>query len=524
MVALKPLSTPVLEDEERSWSPEERREELLTLTESEKDFLRDSGRSSLYILSKGILGYPDITPLAHLEFCDRVVNQPKKRRLWLLPRAHLKSTIKTVADSMRVVLREPEYVRILIASETATQAQKFLSEIKQHWEKNELLRDLYPDLIPERLNGPGSDWSQARATLKRQSGWKDPHWQAIGVGGAVTGAHYSHIVCDDLIGLDAYRSGARMAEAKEWNDSIEPLLINQNKDFIDWVGTRWSPNDLYSHVMDFYGDSLAVYTRSAIENGEIIFPELHSWEEYTRLQTKNPALWFAQYENNPVTGGPVDIPYDALMPYYLTPDGQEAVTKFDDGSETRHKVRDMDRVITVDPNSGSPIAPDMAAIMCHGITENDETFCLEAWSDRANPHDFVQRILEMARRWKPRVVGIEKAGQQNTLFYFEKLCREEGFHVQVQALEPRGRNKEDRIRYYMQPVVASGRYFMLPSQSTLRQQIKDFPHNLLVDELDAAAYAFELLRKPLKHVGNRAQQKNRLLRMIMHTRNSRTGY
>jgi len=523
MAVLEALSTPVQEDLERTWSPEERREELLALADEDKDFLRASGKSSLYILSKGILGYPDITPGAHLEFCDRIVNQKKKRRLWLLPRAHLKSTIKTVADSLRIVLRDPEYVRILIASETATQAQKFLSEIKQHWEKNELLQALYPEMIPPKFSGPGSDWSQARATLNRKSGWKDPHFQAIGVGGAVTGAHYSHIVCDDLIGLDAYRSGARMAEAKEWNDSIEPLLINQNRDFIDWVGTRWSPNDLYSHIMEFYGADIAVYTRSAIENGEIIFPELHSWEEYTRLQTKNPALWFAQYENNPVTGGPVDIPYDALMPYYLTPDSQEAVTTFEDGSEKRQRISDMDRVITVDPNSGSPLAPDMAAIMCHGMTADDETFCLEAWSDRANPHDFVQRILQMARRWKPRVVGIEKAGQQNTLFYFEKLCREEGFHVRVEPLEPKGRNKEDRIRYYMQPVVASGRYFILPSQTTLRQQIKDFPHNLLIDELDAAAYAFELLRKPLREKKDQ-RQRNRLLRMIMHTRNPRTGY
>jgi hypothetical protein len=522
MVALEALSTPVEEDEVGGWSPEERDEELASLTKEEQEFLHDSAKSSLYILTKGVLGYPDLNPTVHLDFCSRIKAEQKKRRLWLLPRAHLKSTIKTVAHPIQLVLNDPEYVRLLIGSETATQAQKFLSEIKGHWEKNNLLRSLFPEMVPARITGPGSDWSQARATLNRDSGHREPHWQAVGVGGAITGGHFSHIVCDDLIGLEAYRSAAKMAEAKAWNDAIEPFLINQNRDYIDWVGTRWAPNDLYEHIMEFYESSIAVYTRSAIESGEIIFPELHSWEEYQRLQTKNPALWFAQYENNPISGGPVDLPYDALLPYYLTPDLQECVVRNSDGSDSRYPVSSLDRVITVDPNSGSPVAPDMAAITVHGKAQSEEVFCLESWSARENPDTFVRKILELSRKWKPRMVGIEKAGQQNTQFYFEKLCREEGYSVQVVPLEPRGRNKEERIRFSMQPMIASGKYFLLPSQNVLRQQIKDFPNNLIIDELDAAAYAQEILRTPPKP--SRTTKRNRLLRMVMHTRNARTGY
>jgi phage terminase large subunit-like protein len=509
-------------DLESNWSAEERAEEFASLSDSDREYLRDASKSSLYILSKAVLGYPDINPRTHMEFCSAITAQEKKRRLWLLPRAHLKSTIKTVAHPIQLVINEPEYTRALISSETATQAQKFLAEITGHWEKNVLLRGLFPELIPARLTGPGSDWSQARATLNRDAVHKEPHWQAIGVGGAVTGAHFSHIICDDLIGLDAYRSGARMAATKAWSDSIEPLLINQHRDFIDWVGTRWAKNDLYEHIMEFYGNDIAVFTRSAIEQGEIIFPELHSWEEYQRLQTKNPALWFAQYENNPISGGAIDIPYDALRSYYLTPDSQECCFDSPDGSTEYRRVAEMDRVMTVDPNSGSLLAPDMAAIICSGLTPKDENFVLDAWSDRVNPDDFVRTILRLARKWRPRVVGIEKAGQQNTQFYFEKLCREEGFSVQVVPLEPKGRDKTERIRYYTQPRVASGRVFLLPSQSVLRQQMKDFPNNLIVDELDAYAYTGELHRQP--RPASAQEKGRRFLRRIMHTRNPRTGY
>jgi hypothetical protein len=510
------------ENETSTWNERERKEELASLSSEDIEFLRDAATNSLYILSKGILGYPDVNPGVHKDFCEAISRSEKKRRLWLMPRAHLKSTIKTIAHPIQLVLQDPEYTRVLINSETATQAQKFLSEIKHHWEKNELLRALFPELVPERLTGPGSDWSQARATLRREAVHREAHWQAIGVGGAITGGHFSHINNDDLIGLEAYRSPAKMQMTKDWNDTIEPLLINQHRDFIDWVGTRWGPNDLYQHVMTFYGDDISVYTRSAIENGEIIFPELHTWEEYERLQTQNPALWFSQYENNPIAGGAQDLAFDAIQPYYLTPDYQEVVKKLPDGSEERWQVSQLDRVITVDPNSGSPVAPDMAAIMVVAQAPNEDIFTLENWSDRSNPDQFVKKIFSLARKWRPRLVGIEKAGQQNTLFYFEKLCREEQFHVRTVPLEPKGRDKEERIRYYTQPTIASGKLHMLPSQTILRQQIKDFPNNLLVDELDAFAYAFELLVKPSK--AESRLRSHGVLRRLLHTRNHRTGY
>lgn len=513
---------PVVEDGIGTWSEQERQEELATLTESDKEFLRDAAKSSLYILSKGILGYEDLNPQAHKEFCEQINEVPSKRRLWLMPRAHLKSTIKTIAHPIQLVIQDPEYTRILIASETATQAQKFLAEIKRQWENNALLNDLFPALLPKRRSGTGADWSQARASLNREAAHRESHWTTVGVGGAITGGHFSHIINDDLIGLEAYRSPAKMAETREWNDTIEPFLINQNRDFIDWVGTRWAPNDLYEHIMQFYGGSLAVYTRCAIENGEIIFPELHSWEEYERLQTKNPVLWYAQYENNPVSGGPTDLAYDALLPYFLSPDGQEAVITNQDGSQKRWNTRDLDRIVLVDPNSGSPIAPDMAAIVVLGQSPDEEVFTLETWSDRSNPTALVDKAFDITRRWRPRLVGIEKAGQQNTQHYFEKKCLDESFGVTVVPLEPRGRDKEERIRYLMQPVIASGRLFLLPSQTVLRQQIKDFPNNILVDELDACAYGMEHLIKPRRLEDGR--RKNRVLRLIMQTRNLRTGY
>jgi hypothetical protein len=44
----------------------------------------------------------------------------------------------------------------------------------------------------------------------------------IGVGGAITGFHFTRIKGDDLIGIEAARSPAKMKEAIDWTDNIEP--------------------------------------------------------------------------------------------------------------------------------------------------------------------------------------------------------------------------------------------------------------------------------------------------------------
>lgn len=526
---MSPLAATLREplSESKTWSPDERREELQSLTSSDLEFLRDSAKNSLYILAKGILGYPDINPETHMEVCQWLVSQEKKRRLLLMPRAHLKSTISTISDSIRIVLENPEEASVLIASETATQAQKFLSEIKKHWMQNELLKALFPELVPERFTGPGTDWSQGRASLRREvSVSRQSHWETIGVGGAPTGNHYTRIKPDDLIGIEASRSAAEMQRAKDWNNGIEPLLTNQHKDIIDWTGTRWARNDLYEHIMDFYGGDIAVYTRSAIENGQIIFPQLHTWEEYTRLQNKNPALWYAQYENNPLEGGPRDLPIDGIRSYSITPDNQEVVIDLPDGNKKRWHVSDLDRVTTVDPNSGSPVAPDLAAIAVCGLSPDDELFALEMWSDRQSPDGFVDKLYQLSRKWKPRVVGIEKAGQQNTEFYFRKLCKENSYFVHIEPLKPQGRgDKAERVRFLIQPPMASGKIFLLPTQSILRQQMNEFPNSLYWDELDAFAYSMDLLRRPYqKNSEDGLRRRNQVLRLVMQTRNPRTGY
>lgn len=505
---------------------EEAVEEVSALPQSDIDELKEKCRTDLYFLALGVLGQgvseedQAISIGVHGQFCRLLEGEPKKRRLLLMPRGHLKSTIGTVADSVRLALADPNNARILIASETVTLAEKFLLEIKGHFEKNALLRSLFPELIPRRFSGPGVQWSSTMASINRTTGHREATWSAVGVGGSIIGSHFTRIKCDDLIGYEAMKSPAKMQDARNWVGYIEPLLTNVRQDSIDFIGTRWSRNDLYSYVMNYYGDALRVYTRSAIEDGAIILPQKYSWENYQRIQAENPALWFAQFVNNPIEHGQSDLAWGSVRRFKFSVDGEHVI--LDNGK--RWHLGQLDIVLTADPNSGSLTAPDAAAISVQGMSPDDELIQLDSWGGRVDPTAFVDLIFEKALRWKVRAAGIEKAGQQNTAHYLKRKCRESSQYINVVDLEPKGRKKDDRIRFNLGPIIKSGSYFILPSQTALAKQGADFPDTELWDELDAAAYGPDILRKPDRFDKPAKKRRDDIMKKLLERRSVRTGY
>lgn len=493
-------------------------EEVSAMSESDRKELAVLASNDLYIMAKGVLGYKDINEETHGRYIRFIQSHPKKRRLGLMPRAHLKTTIE-VADCVRLPTLNVDHVRILIAAETATLSKKILDETTNHWESNGLLRSLYPAIAPTKFSGPGITWSSDMATLPRNSPHKDPTWQAIGVGGAVIGGHFTRIKADDLIGYEAARSRAKMEATISWNNNIESLLVDQHEDIIDWTGTRWGVNDLYHHIMEAYGTDLAVFSREAIENGKIIFPQLHTMEEYERIQRISPEVWFAQYCNNPKAAGKRDLPHEMIRTFRFSLDGNFVETAEGD----RWAIEQLDRVILCDPNSGQQTAPDEAAIVVTGTSPSNQVFTLDAWSGRPTVSGFVNMIVDKTARWRPRAIGIEQAGQQATLQLFEEKRDKVSFYLPMpEPLKHKNTEKEYRIRSRIEPLLRSGRLYLLPTQQQLRDQIADFPESLLFDQVDALAYGPDLWRKPLNK--STIQKTVRNMKMILSRRHSRTGY
>lgn len=513
---------------------------------SMKEKLRARAKKDRYFLARGVLGYEDVNPYTHGPLCRALDDRSKRRRMYLMHRGSLKTTVATISDSIGDALEDPDHTRILILNEVEQNAIGFLSEIKGQFEYNDLLRELFSELLPAKFGGPGSRWSTNQACLNRSTSYKEWTWSAAGVGSAKTGNHYTKIKCDDLIGFDARESAAAMRYAIAYAKSMEPLLIDMDENFIDFVGTRWAIHDLYRAMLDAYGSDMAYFAREDIERvpdlpehvlrdagfkfndpeeviGKMlpIFPKKFSLKMLHRLSVIDPILYFSQYKNNPIADGIKD--FDATMLRWFDFDSVGNIVYRDDRGFIQRWTRDqLDVVMIADPNSGELTAKDFPAIGVVAISPKDQLFAFDMWSRRCGPDVFVDTIFDMWQRWQPRVLGIEKAGQQTTAFYFKKKAKELGVYIHVENVTPRNRHKPERIRKALQPTINQGRMYVRKSQTTLRHQIQYHPDLDNDDEIDCVAYSTELLRTPQSR--REQEEEDEAVAKVLRHRSKLTGY
>lgn len=207
-----------------------------------------------------------------------------------------------------------------------------------------------------------------------------------------------------------------------------------------------------------------------------------------------PDVWAYDYMNNPLGKGGVDWGRGLLRNYALTSDNRLFFEDHVTGKPAAWHLSELDIIITVDPNAGKANSPDKAAIIVHGCSPREQIFVLETWSGRPSPDGLIDQVWDMAHKWRPRVIGIEDAGQQNTIYYFEKKMHREGLFYVIKPLHHKNQEKEVRIRTALDTPLKSRRVYVLASQMGLIGQIQLFPqlaqHNW--DEIDAFSWGPEL--------------------------------
>jgi hypothetical protein len=235
--------------------------------------------------------------------------------LILLPRSHFKTTICTIGDSIQLALPDDTGklpypynlgpgIRVALFHDSAKSAQEFLGEIGNHFFGNPRLLALFPEVTPKK----GDRDNVSQLDLPRTGVyWKEPTFEALGVGSKSQGRHYNVLKPDDFYGTEARDSEAVHKSTIRWVSALESLLITPKTDKIDFAGTRYKFDDGYQHLMKVYGTDMKYYIRSVWEkdkNGELqtIFPERFSLESLRRLQESDADNFYSNYLNNPGEG------------------------------------------------------------------------------------------------------------------------------------------------------------------------------------------------------------------------------
>ena len=455
-------------------------------TEAVRLSLREQCRRSTYIMAKAVIGFTDLTPALHGDMC-RWIEGSTRRKLGLVPRDHLKTSVWTIADTTRRIADNPN-IRMLIGNETATNAAHFLRRIQAVFERSQMFRWLFPELIPDVGK---TKWSENEMLIPRTQDYPESTVEAMGVGGAVVSRHYTHIKLDDLVGKEASESVDVMRKTIDWYLYTESLLVAPT-DPIDVYGTTWTFKDLYSWMQE-HEEDIDFFHRKAIDGDRILWPERFPRHELERIKRKIGSFKFScQYQNTPYD--PEQMTFDPGWLRYFELTGWEP--DLETGSlliriEGQPKPVRIVPVLLVDPAISEKSDAARSAVVCAGLTEDERVMVLEVWAERTQPLHMIEKIFEMATRWDPVLcVAVEGVAYQRALKGFiEAECIRRRQWLNVREVRPGNREgKTSRIRG-IQPYAERGRLWIRRSTCrVLIDEFGDFPLGDTVDTLDALSY------------------------------------
>lgn len=473
------------------------------------------GRSNLYFFAKGVMGYKDMTERCHGPLAAFADQQVKQFLMMLIPRDHFKTSLITIAGGMQRVVKNQES-RQLIANESATNSERFLRSIRQHAESNKVFRGLYSEVIP--LDYRKVRWNDSELDFRREGKYPEPTIDSIGMTGASTSRHYTHITVDDPISEEAVKSEKVMQDTITRLSGFTALLSKPLEDTIWIVGTRWALWDCYQWFIEKFGDRMGKYFRSVIDpfDGELIFPELIS---HDLLALKREVLgdyrFSCLYMNNPRNIEVQDLNTEDLR-YYSWVDDQTIQLVDAKGSTLRRvRIDQLQIYVTVDLAPAETASSDRNAVCTVGITPWNEVVVLDMFAQRCTPLVLMEHLFTLKQRYGPFKLGIEDIAYQKAFKYFLKgEAERRGEYFRVVPLKNQGNTKKTIKIRGLQPVMATGRLYIDPKMTLLRNEMSEFPLGKHDDCIDALAMQLEMWPQRLspEHWAKLEGTKKKLLR------------
>lgn len=455
------------------------------LSKIDLEQLAEKGRRSLFFLARGILGMKDLTVNIHKPICDALQSNGSKRDCLIVPRDWFKSSIGSIAYPIWLAINNPN-VRILIAQNSFNNACKKLNNISEIFEKNQLFRVLYQDILPDS----SCTWNRDCLTVKRLISAPEGTFEAAGTGTAVTSRHYDVVIEDDtvapekdaLTGQMAQPTKLELEKAITWHKLVHPLLIDPKKSKIVIIGTRWAPNDLLGYIIQ-HCPEYNVITRtvrekdgkpcSKADGGKAIWDRFDE-EVLDQLERDlGPYIFSSLYMNNPTEAANATFKRDWIQYYVNLP--SEPLLYITSADPTPY-----DDEMTEDPDYGVVVTVAINP-------RNLNIYVVNYDRDRYNPGEFINRIFFHNRAYKPIKVKMEGVAYQRTLKYWTDIKQKalnEFFYIDV-VKSLRG-SKVDRISG-LQPFFANGKVFIKPSMKELENELILFPsprtHDDIIDAL-----------------------------------------
>lgn len=450
------------------------------------------------MFNKEVIGWPDISDPPHRELCEIVEDETNRKKLILMPRGHLKSSVVTVGYSLQQIAKNPE-VRILIANATYQMATNFVGQIKKILMRNKKFRELYGE-----MDQNADQWRQDMITVPvmdnvREYERKEPTVTAMGVGGNLVSAHYDIIILDDVVNRDNINTDDQIEKVILFYKDILDLLEPGGKLIV--IGTKWHDADLYGWLMDPENpesEQVDVHLKQAVRDARIVrdgkryviktkrgditpddvlFPAKFTQQHLQELlESKGPYEFAAQYLNRIVDDETAVFRRNWMHRY--------------DPEDLRGRL--LNKYIMVDPAISTEDRADYTAMVVVGMDEFRKVFILEVVQERLTPMEIIDKLFILDEKYKPKDIGIESVAFQKSLqYYIYEESRKRNRYIPIRELRPDPAESKKKRIMSLQPYYARGDIFH-PTHAInigkLEGELLRFPHSQHDDIIDALSY------------------------------------
>lgn len=398
-----------------------------------------------------------------------------------LPRGHAKTTFVKILVVWLIVYDQASFLLCLCANGPLAEA---------------LLADVHDILGSPNMEAVYGPWTMNCAVDNAEMKKAMYHNRAVvlvarGIEAGIRGLNIKHkrpdiILCDDVQTKANDKSPTeRQGLLVTLVSTVFKAISYSGDRLILYIGNMYS-EECILRKFQLNSRWISLVTGAILENGEPLWPELHSLEDLMESFQHDEELgmadeWFSEVMNDP----------KALATSLLSA-GTIPLCPFE-----IDKVEVDGCFLTIDP-AGFKLSSDDNYISVHKIYDGKAVIAQRCGGkDIADPEQLVLKALTLAIENNASLIGVESVGFQSTLeFWFMKYINEaqiQGLHVV--PLTPKGRSKESRIRLFIADLYAENYYlsemtrgpfiYMAAAYKLGNKKNKD-------DLLDADAYGLDV--------------------------------
>ena len=427
-----------------------------------------------------------LTEEVHLPLCNFLQSPYPLKKLIELPRGFLKTTIASEYYPIWCAINNSS-IRILIVQNTFDNAAKRVHNIRSIFEKHELFRALYPELIPN-FNSKSVRWSNECAEINRPTTYPEGTFEAAGIGTKITARHYDLIIEDDLVTAETSDLSEDeiapnmedVAKAIGWHKMATNLSIDYKTFERIQIGTRWFQEDMINYIKE-NEPGYAKYKMTVVDDeGNPIYPKRF---DESVLEAKKEEMGTYMYATQ-------------MM---LDPTPLEKMIFKPQWTRYYNVAPNTKNILCIDPAIGETKRHCDSAFIVAGGADNGLIYLLETISGQLNPTEQVKLAFALIRKYEIKKLVVENIAFQEMLAQAIEIERErvndkgekvnEDVHFSVVRETPGGKDSKYARIKSMIPYFENGKILISKDMKKLEKQLREYPYGKKRDLIDALAYA-----------------------------------